>query len=166
MGMDPAGVNPNDPRTFNRFAYANNNPYMYVDPDGRTATVLGYALVIGTVAYVALAADPNRQQRIDKLKQGFDVLQQGWKAFNEGGDDESDTVQEEYDSLDAAVGSVDSLDDVEFEGKTKNRGLREQGFTEKWTGVDSDGIYQSGFKNPKTGKWTGGHESSRNNQNK
>jgi RHS repeat-associated protein len=36
MGMDPAPVNPNDPRTFNRFAYANNNPYKYVDPDGRT----------------------------------------------------------------------------------------------------------------------------------
>jgi len=36
MGMDPAGVDPNDPRTFNRFAYANNNPYKYVDPDGRT----------------------------------------------------------------------------------------------------------------------------------
>jgi len=37
MGMDPARVNPNDPRTFNRFAYANNSPYKYVDPDGRDA---------------------------------------------------------------------------------------------------------------------------------
>jgi len=35
MGMDPAGVDPEDPRTFNRFAYANNNPYTFIDPDGR-----------------------------------------------------------------------------------------------------------------------------------
>jgi hypothetical protein len=34
-GMDPAPVNPEDPRTFNRYNYANNNPYRYVDPDGR-----------------------------------------------------------------------------------------------------------------------------------
>jgi len=36
MAMDPAGVNPEDPRTFNRYAYANNNPYKYTDPDGRS----------------------------------------------------------------------------------------------------------------------------------
>jgi len=53
MGMDPAGVIPNDPRTFNRFAYANNNPYKYVDPDGRNPALagrLGYAVGRVTVA--------------------------------------------------------------------------------------------------------------------
>ncbi|MFJ4145355.1 hypothetical protein [Pseudomonas sp. NPDC089734] len=64
----------------------------------------------------------------------------------------------------ACAGCVNPLDEVEYEGKTKDPGLREQGYTEKWTGVDSDGVYQSGFKNPKTGKWTGGHESSKNNK--
>jgi len=39
MGMDSAGVDPEDPRTFNRFAYANNSPYKYVDPDGRDAVL-------------------------------------------------------------------------------------------------------------------------------
>ena len=35
MSMDPASVNPNDPASFNRYAYGKNNPYIYVDPDGK-----------------------------------------------------------------------------------------------------------------------------------
>jgi hypothetical protein len=35
MGIDPKGFSPVNPRSFNRFAYGNNNPYAYIDPDGR-----------------------------------------------------------------------------------------------------------------------------------
>lgn len=34
MGIDPVGFMESNPQSFNRFAYANNNPYKYVDPDG------------------------------------------------------------------------------------------------------------------------------------
>jgi len=35
LSIDPLDANPDDPRTYNRYAYANNNPYKYIDPDGR-----------------------------------------------------------------------------------------------------------------------------------
>ena len=34
-GIDPKEVDPSDIHSFNRYAYANNNPYKFVDPDGR-----------------------------------------------------------------------------------------------------------------------------------
>jgi RHS repeat-associated protein len=36
MGVDPEGFNPNNIHSFNKYAYGNNNPYKYVDPDGHS----------------------------------------------------------------------------------------------------------------------------------
>jgi len=35
LAMDPVGVSPSNPNSFNRYAYANNNPYRFTDHDGR-----------------------------------------------------------------------------------------------------------------------------------
>ncbi len=36
MGVDPVGFKEENIHSFNRYAYANNNPYRYVDPDGNS----------------------------------------------------------------------------------------------------------------------------------
>ena len=40
MAVDPAGIDANNPHSFNRYTYANNNPYKYVDPDGKAPASL------------------------------------------------------------------------------------------------------------------------------
>jgi RHS repeat-associated protein len=35
MSIDPAGGNTGDPQTWNRYVYCENNPYRYLDPNGR-----------------------------------------------------------------------------------------------------------------------------------
>jgi hypothetical protein len=37
MGIDPVGVDENNVHSHNRYAYANNNPYKFVDPTGNIA---------------------------------------------------------------------------------------------------------------------------------
>jgi RHS repeat-associated protein len=47
LSMDPAKVKPEMPVTFNRYAYAANNPYAYKDDDGREFISAGVGAVIG-----------------------------------------------------------------------------------------------------------------------
>lgn len=38
LSIDPVGPISGDPRTINRYSYAGNSPYKYIDPDGRVLT--------------------------------------------------------------------------------------------------------------------------------
>lgn len=42
MGVDPVGFQEGNVHSFNRYAYANNNPYRYIDPDGRQSMDIHY----------------------------------------------------------------------------------------------------------------------------
>jgi hypothetical protein len=60
MGVDPVGFQEDNIHSFNKYAYGNNNPYRFVDPDGNQAVenFLGKTapiVVIGN-SYGALAA--------------------------------------------------------------------------------------------------------------
>lgn len=66
MGVDPKGFDPDNLHSFNRYAYANNNPHKFVDPDGHTPLdvaflawdigKLGLALYSGNAGAVGGAA--------------------------------------------------------------------------------------------------------------
>ena len=61
VSPDPVGFDETNLHSFNRYAYANNNPYKYVDPDGRQATSVLRPLLpppvrVGVGAYEAATA--------------------------------------------------------------------------------------------------------------
>lgn len=63
---DPVQANPNTGESFNRYSYANNNPYRHTDPDGREIR----------------AANPGDRVRIEKMVNSLAV---GVYKFNSGG---------------------------------------------------------------------------------
>jgi len=80
-GIDPAGVNEADIHSFNRYVYASNNPYIYVDPDGKALdTVVDAGFVVYDVgqlmgagaAWIVGAVSGNehlKQAAVDGLKE-------------------------------------------------------------------------------------------------
>jgi RHS repeat-associated protein len=64
LGVDPKEVDPGNVHGFNRYTYANNNPYKFVDPDGRQAALFfeaGVSALFAGSAYYAIQS-PERQQ--------------------------------------------------------------------------------------------------------
>lgn len=59
MGVDPATVDPGGVHGFNRYAYANNNPYKYVDPDGNSPLDVAFLIWdIGKLGVAVYSGNP------------------------------------------------------------------------------------------------------------
>ncbi|WP_243667323.1 RHS repeat domain-containing protein [Pseudomonas brassicae] len=65
MGVDPVDFQIENLHSFNRYTYANNNPYKYVDPDGRYA----HLLVAMVYALTALSATLTIQTALNGFSQ-------------------------------------------------------------------------------------------------
>ncbi len=70
LSIDPVTSDANTGGGFNRYVYANNSPYKYVDPDGRLAFLIPLIpyVATATVAIVGHHALPGRQGREDTVR--------------------------------------------------------------------------------------------------
>ncbi len=107
MAVDPVGVDPANLHSFNRYAFVNNNPYKYVDPDGENAVVVfGFLAFTVVVAAVAVNTIQNTLDILDRnpntISIGPDIS--GSSAFNnesnsgddgESNDTSADEIKEE-----------------------------------------------------------------------
>ena len=72
VGVDPAPVDPNNVHSFNRYTYANNNPYKFVDPDGRQAVLSVGAGILGIgTAFYALQSPAKQQEIAGRLQRAL-----------------------------------------------------------------------------------------------
>jgi uncharacterized protein RhaS with RHS repeats len=135
-GIDPAAIVPEQPHSFNRYAYANNNPYRYIDPDGRFALPILAKAVAATVFLAAAANASMTPDQRAQVTQAFGQRSQrlsdalgrasNW-MFNEGN---WEVPEEARDKIPSEWG--------EGEPNRKGEGTRWQDPEDKGSGVRID----------------------------
>jgi len=70
LAMDPVGFDEGNIQSYNKYAYANNNPYKYVDPDGRAVET---ALDIVSLGF-SIAAFKSNPSFLNGLSVAYDGL--------------------------------------------------------------------------------------------
>lgn len=76
LSVDPVTANSGTGANFNRYWYANNNPYKFTDPDGRDAFLFtDRNILVIPVHFTGSAATPGN---IARIKAGVDALKSEW----------------------------------------------------------------------------------------
>lgn len=75
ISIDPVDAQPDNPHSFNRYSYANNNPYKYIDPDGEFGIVAILATFgfLGMMGYSDFAQTPTSATDI-QVKPVYDPI--------------------------------------------------------------------------------------------
>lgn len=102
-----------NPQTFNRYAYAANSPYRYVDPDGRKIVVQAHR-VIGDNFHVSIRIEPENQARYanDQRFENADPATGARFATIGAGPDEGDGVLRVLRAESRLVGALNRDRDV------------------------------------------------------
>ena len=76
MGIDPEGFDPANIHSFNRYSYANNNPYKYVDPDGRAGqlVIAGIGVLFVTALFMSTQSPQQREQQMASISRAIDAM--------------------------------------------------------------------------------------------
>lgn len=76
VSVDPVQANPNTGANFNRYHYANNNPYTFTDPDGREVRYQyggGVSVDDGKNFMIRVVMSPTAHGEVMRLEQSKDV---------------------------------------------------------------------------------------------
>ncbi|MCM8915446.1 RHS domain-containing protein [Pseudomonas inefficax] len=144
MGVDPVDFQTDNLHSFNRYAYTNNNPYRYVDPDGNYAFLVSFAIYALTALSAALT--------VQSAMSGFGNQSQGEVgigplSFPGAGIDKVDQWQN------GKVHNEGSPDSNNSDGKVKeSRPFKGEPNSDYWPGKRSDGSNSDGRRYGADGK--------------
>ncbi len=107
MGVDPNQADFTSPHSFNRYAYGNNNPYKYVDEDGKSAAL---ALLVGVTLVWMIGATYYGSQSPAQQAEMRRAAARMFSMSSSGGDSNSPPAANAGPNTTAAGGSPDPND--------------------------------------------------------